>query len=101
MHGTGDLYVPIFLEQTLKRAIAAAGAERLLVQRVYRIGSHCQFSQPEMIKAFDDLVKWVRQGTKPEGDEVLGDLSNAGLKFTDPLRPGDPGGVRVTPTTKQ
>jgi pimeloyl-ACP methyl ester carboxylesterase len=98
MHGTGDLYVPIFLEQTLKRTVAAAGAERLLVQRVYRIGAHCQFSQAEMIEAFDDLTKWVRQGTKPEGDEVVGDLSNAGLKFTDPLRPGDPGGVRVAPT---
>jgi hypothetical protein len=90
--------VPIFLEQTLKRTVAAAGAERLLVQRVYRIGSHCQFSQPEMIKAFDDLVKWVRQDARPEGDEVLGDLSNAGMKFTDPLRPGDPGGIRVSPT---
>jgi len=98
MHGTGDLFVPIFLEQTLKRTVAAAGAERLLVQRVYRIGAHCQFSQPEMIKAFDDLVKWVRQGTRPEGDEVFGDLSNAGMKFTEPLRPGDPGGVRVTQT---
>jgi pimeloyl-ACP methyl ester carboxylesterase len=101
MHGTGDLYVPIFLEQTLKRAVAAAGNDRLLVQRVYRIGAHCQFSQPEMIKAFDDLTRWVRQGTKPEGDEVLGDLSNAGMKFTEPLRPGDPGGVRVVPTSKQ
>jgi pimeloyl-ACP methyl ester carboxylesterase len=101
MHGTGDLYVPIFLEQTLKRAVAAAGNDRLLVQRVYRIGAHCQFSQPEMIKAFDDLTKWVRQGSRPEGDEVDGDLSNAGMKFTDPLRPGDPGGVRIPPTTKQ
>jgi pimeloyl-ACP methyl ester carboxylesterase len=101
MHGTGDLYVPIFLEQTLKRSVAAAGNDRLLVQRVYRIGAHCQFSQPEMIKAFDDLTRWVRQGTRPEGDEVYGDLSNAGMKFTDPLRPGDPGGVRIPPTTKQ
>jgi len=98
MHGTGDLFVPIFLEQTLKRTVAAAGAGRLLVQRVYRIGAHCQFSQPEMIKAFDDLVKWVRQGATPEGDEVFGDLSNAGMKFTEPLRPGDPGGVRVMQT---
>ena len=54
-----------------------------------------------MIKAFDDLTRWVRQGTRPEGDEVYGDLSNAGMKFTDPLRPGDPGGVRIPPTTKQ
>jgi len=101
MHGTGDLYVPIFLEQTLKRTVASAGNERLLVQRVYRIGAHCQFSQPEMTRAFDDLVKWVREGKKPEGDEVIGDLSNAGMKFTEPLRPGDPGGVRVVPMTRQ
>jgi len=52
-----------------------------------------------MIKAFDDLTKWVRQGTKPEGDDVSGDLSDAGRKFTDPLRPGDPGGVRIAPGT--
>ena len=101
MHGTGDLFVPIFLEQTLKRAVAAAGKDRLLVQRVYRIGAHCQFSQAEMTKAFDDLVAWVRQGTKPDGDEVYGDLSNAGATFTNPLRPNDPGGVRVAPSTKQ
>lgn len=97
MHGTGDLYVPIFLEQSLKRAVVAAGNERLLAQRIYRIGAHCQFSQPEIIKAFDDLVTWVRQGTKPESDDVFGDLRNAGLKFTTPLRANDPGGVTVTP----
>ena len=27
MHGTGDLFVPIFLEQSLKRAVAAAGKD--------------------------------------------------------------------------
>jgi pimeloyl-ACP methyl ester carboxylesterase len=101
MHGTGDLYVPIFLEQTLKRAVAAAGNDRLLVQRVYRIGAHCQFSEREMTRAFDDLTKWVREGKRPEGDEVFGDLSNGGMKFTDPLRPSDPGGVRIAPSTKQ
>jgi hypothetical protein len=94
MHGTGDLYVPIFLEQTLKRAVRSAGNEKLLTQRIYRIGAHCQFSQPEMIKAFDDLVAWVKTGTKPQGDEVEGDLSNAGMTFTNPLRPNDPGGPR-------
>ena len=71
MHGTGDLFVPIFLQQTLKRAVAAAGKQDLLVQRVYRIAGHCGFSQPEMTKAFDDLVTWVRRNAKPEGDEVL------------------------------
>jgi hypothetical protein len=101
MHGTGDLFVPVLVEQGLKRAVSASGNERLLVQRLYRIGNHCQFSQPEMIRAFDDLVKWVRDGVKPEGDDVLGDLTDAGRKFTEPLRPGDPGGLRPAKSTNQ
>jgi ankyrin repeat protein/mono/diheme cytochrome c family protein len=95
MHGTGDLFVPIVLQQTLKRAVVASGKQDLLVQRVYRIAGHCAFSQPEMTKAFDDLVAWVRKSTKPEGDEVYGDLSRAGMKFTEPLRPNDPGTLRI------
>jgi len=102
MHGTGDLFVPIFLEQSLKRSVKAAGNEKLLTQRIYRIGAHCQFSQPEMTRAFDDLVAWVKTGTKPQGDDVEGDLTNAGMTFTNPLRPNDPGGRTVaTSTTKQ
>jgi hypothetical protein len=54
-----------------------------------------------MAKAFDDLVTWVRTGTRPAGDEVDGDLTNAGMKFTEPLRPNDPGGVGIAPPTKQ
>jgi len=100
MHGTGDLYVPVFLEQTLNRAVKAAGKDDLLVQRLYRIGAHCQFSQPEMIQAFDDLVAWVKTGKKPEGDAVDGDLTDAGRKFTNPLRPNDPGTLRIAPAPK-
>jgi len=100
MHGTGDLYVPIVLEQSLKHAVTAAGNDKLLTQRVYRIGAHCQFSQPEMIRAFDDLVKWVREGVKPQGDNVDGDLRDAGRTFTDPLRPNDPGGITVKRATE-
>jgi fermentation-respiration switch protein FrsA (DUF1100 family) len=100
MHGTGDLFVPIFLEQRLKQAVVASGKESLLAQRIYRIAGHCGFSQPEMIKAFDDLTTWVHQGTKPEGDEVNGDLTQSGMKFTDPLRPNDPGNIRVMPAAK-
>ncbi len=98
MHGTGDLFVPIFLEQTLKRAVRASSNEKLLTQRIYRIGAHCQFSQQEMTKAFDDLVAWVKTGAKPQGDEVEGDLTNAGMTFTNPLRTNDPGGLTVKPT---
>src|SRR6266566_8860474 len=67
LHSTGDLFVPIVLEQSLKHAVAKAGKSSLLAQRVMRIAGHCSFSQPEQIKAFDDLVKWVRQGARPDG----------------------------------
>jgi dienelactone hydrolase len=95
MHGTGDLFVPIHLEQTLNRAVAAAGRSHLLVQRVYRVPGHCGFSVPEQTRAFDDLVRWVRDGVRPEGDTVFGDFRDAGRRFTDPLRDGDPGGLTV------
>jgi pimeloyl-ACP methyl ester carboxylesterase len=91
LHGTGDLYVPISLERTLKSAIDASGRSQLLAQRVIRSAGHCSFSPPEQTRAFDDLTRWVRGGPRADGDDILGDLSNAGLKFTDPLRPGDPG----------
>ena len=91
VHGTGDLYVPISLQRDLKRAVDAAGRSQWLVQRTIRVPGHCGFSRAEQRRAFDDLVNWVRDGVRPEGDDVMGDLSNAGLKFTDPLRPGDPG----------
>ncbi len=100
MHGTGDLFVPIFLEQTLKKEVGDAGRQNLLAQRIYRITGHCGFSQPEMIRAFNDLVTWVRQGTRPDGDEVTGDLTNSGMKFTNPMRPNDPGGVRIARTSQ-
>jgi len=100
MHGTGDLFVPIHLEQALKRAVAAAGRENLLVQRIYRIAGHCMFTPEEQARSFDDLVAWVRDGKKPEGDEVLGDLRDAGRKFTSPLRPNDPGTMKVSPPPK-
>jgi dienelactone hydrolase len=95
MHGTGDLFVPIFLQQTLKRAVEKSGKASPLTQRIYRIPGHCGFSQPEMTRAFDDLTAWIRNGTKPQGDDVSGDLSNAGLTFTMPLRPNDPGTLTI------
>jgi pimeloyl-ACP methyl ester carboxylesterase len=97
IHGTGDLQVPISQQQALKRSVVAAGSERLLVQRVMRIPTHCAFSAPEETRAFDDLVDWVQRGVRPPGDEVLGDLRNAGMAFTSPLRPDDPGGLSIAP----
>jgi pimeloyl-ACP methyl ester carboxylesterase len=95
MHGTGDLYVPIHLQQVLNRAVAAAGKSDLLVQRIYRIPGHCGFSVPEQEQSFDDLVNWVRNGVKPKGDNVFGDLRDAGRTFTNPIRKDDPGTIRI------
>jgi len=91
MHTTGDMFVPIFLQRDLYKAVTAAGNGDLLVQRIYRDANHCGFSSTELIKSFDDMVAWARGGTKPEGDDINAPLLNAGLKFTNPLRPNDPG----------
>ena len=103
MHGTGDLYVPIHLERALKRAVSDAKHDDLLVQRIYRLAGHCGFNAAEQAKSFDDLVAWVRNGTRPKGDDVLGDLHDAGRQFTSPLRDGDPGVLTVpmSVTTRQ
>ena len=95
MHGTGDLFVPIHLEQTLNRAVVAAKHQDLLVQRIYRIAGHCGFNEAEQAKSFDDLVTWVRAGVKPEGDDIFGDLRDAGRTFTNPLRENDPGTITI------
>jgi pimeloyl-ACP methyl ester carboxylesterase len=91
MHGTGDLYVPIHLQRTLRQAVTAAGRDDLLVQRVYRIPGHCGFNAGEQAQSFDDLVRWVHDGVKPAGDNIWADFRDAGRTFTKPLRDGDPG----------
>jgi len=96
LHGSGDLYVPISLEQSLRHAVDVAGKSSSLVQRIIRSPGHCNFSAAEQADAFDALVEWAHTGKRPEGDDVLGDLTNAGTKFTNPLRPGDPGLTRVS-----
>lgn len=94
LHTTGDAFVPISMEQDYRRTVEAAGRGDLLVQRAIRRPDHCQFTDAELEHAWDDLVRWVEQGTKPQGDDLLApDLSSAGLKWTQPLLPGDPGGL--------
>ena len=66
-------------------------------QRVYRIGAHCQFSQPEMIKAFDDLTKWVRRGTRTEVTRCSG-LEQRQDEVHRPRCGRRSGRVRIPPT---
>ncbi|MEO8541098.1 MAG: hypothetical protein ABI577_15255 [bacterium] len=92
LHSSGDLIVPVSQEQAYRQRVDAAGAGGLLVQRVIRDPSHCLFSEAEVTQSWEDLRRWVSDGTRPAGDDLTGDLSDAGLAFTNPLRPGDPGG---------
>jgi len=91
LHNTGDLFVPISMEQSYLAKAKAAGTAGMLVQRAIRAAGHCQFSDAERLAAWNDLVAWVRDGKKPAGEDLSGDLSNAGMAFTNPLRAGDPG----------
>lgn len=91
VHTTGDAFVPFSLEQDYRRKAIAAGTDHLLVQRAIRRPNHCQFEQAELARAFDDLVAWIEQGVRPEGDDILAeDLSRLGLRWTTPLLPDDP-----------
>jgi len=94
LYTTADYIVPVINAQALQRAVDAAGRSNLLVQRLIRSAGHCGYSDQEQVTAFGDLVRWVRDGVRPEGDNVFGDLTDAGRRFTNPLRPGDPGTVR-------
>jgi hypothetical protein len=91
IHGTGDLFVPIALEQSYRRTVDAAGAGDLLVQRAVRRPGHCNFTDAERIRGFEDLVRWVRDDVKPPGDNLLGSLVDVGRQWTVPLEPDDPG----------
>jgi pimeloyl-ACP methyl ester carboxylesterase len=94
LHNTADLWVPFSLEQSYRRAVEEAGNGDLLVQRAIRRPGHCNFTEAEVVRAFDDLVRWVEEGLRPAGDDVLAaDLTDVGLEFTEPLEPGDPGGM--------
>jgi pimeloyl-ACP methyl ester carboxylesterase len=95
IHTTGDMLVPVHLQRTLRQAVTAAGRDRFLVQRIVRAPGHCTFSAEEATSAFDDLVSWVRNGKRPDGDDVMADFRDAGRRFTNPLRPGDPGELTV------
>jgi pimeloyl-ACP methyl ester carboxylesterase len=92
LHTTGDGWVPFSHEQRYRRKTIAAGTSDLLVQRAIRRARHCELTATERAQALDDLVTWLEHGTRPDGDDVLAtDLSQIGLRWTNPLNPDDPG----------
>jgi hypothetical protein len=71
IHTLGDLFVPISMEQVYQKRVAAKGNGVWLVQRAIRGASHCDFTVAEQVSAFDDMIKWERDGIKPSGDDVV------------------------------
>jgi len=88
LHNLGDLFVPFSMEQRYKEDTARHHRDGLVVQRAIRSIGHCEFSPDEVITAWNDLVRWERDGTRPAGDDVLDRRAVAapdyGCRFTDP-----------------
>jgi hypothetical protein len=99
LHNLGDLFVPFHNEIEYARDVAQSGDSDLLVQRAIRGVGHCEFTAGELVTAFDDLVEWVEEGARPEGDVVLDPevvaAADYGCRFTDFDTPG--GHPRATP----
>jgi hypothetical protein len=81
LHDIGDLFVPFSMEQIYARRATANGRSRLFVSRAIRGVGHCDFTQPELQKGFDDLVTWVRTGHRPGGDAILDRRAVADPRF--------------------
>ena len=71
IHTLGDLFVPFSMEQVYQKRVAGKGNSTWLVQRAIRGASHCDFTVAESATAFDDMIKWERDGIKPLGDDVV------------------------------
>lgn len=93
IHTLGDLFVPFSMEQVYRNRVAAKGNSGWLVQRAIRGVSHCDFTVAEQATAFDDMIKWERDGIKPAGDDVVTPATVAaptyGCTFTNNTRGPD------------
>jgi pimeloyl-ACP methyl ester carboxylesterase len=69
LHDLGDLFVPFSMEQIYAAEAEQNGAP--FVSRAIRGTGHCDFTGPELVKGFDDLVRWLDTGYEPAGDPVL------------------------------
>ena len=92
---TGDLFTPIHLDRDYQRLIGKSGWERNLVIQSVRRAGHCAFSEREALSAFTAVIAWLSFGFAPGGDDLQGDLSEVGTRFTDPFDDDDP----LRPTT--
>ncbi|MEY3252305.1 MAG: hypothetical protein RL227_1278, partial [Pseudomonadota bacterium] len=99
IHTLGDLFVPFSMQQIYAERATAKGSAGMLVQRAIRGVSHCDFTVAEQVNAFEAMVRWERDGVKPEGDEVRDMATVAaptyGCKFTVNTLGPDESGVTM------
>jgi pimeloyl-ACP methyl ester carboxylesterase len=80
MHTTGDLFVPIEMEQIYAREMQwNQQADKFLVQRAIRDVGHCTFTSAEWQQSYNDLFSWVETGVKPAGEDLVNDISSPSL----------------------
>ena len=78
IHETADFRVPLALQMNYRRRVEAAGSGKFLVQRVHTGSGHCAIPAGVRQRAFDDLLAWMPASAIPDGDDVLGDVSQLG-----------------------
>ncbi len=87
LHDLGDMFVPFSMEQDYARDVARNGRQARVVQRAIRAVQHCEFTPAEVGSAWDDLVRWVRTGARPKGDDVTDrrgvSAPDFGCRFSD------------------
>lgn len=83
MHTTGDSGAALSALQEYKRAAINKGSVNKLVQRCVQSSGHGDFTDQETIDSLDAFFSWLDDGIVPEADDLLGDLSHLGERFTD------------------
>jgi len=101
IHGIGDLFVPMAMDQRYDQLMVQHGQGRLFVDRAIREVGHCSYTQSELQSGFAALVNWVQTGKRPAGDDILNPKDVAsptfGCRFTDPTAGSHPHFVSSTP----
>jgi pimeloyl-ACP methyl ester carboxylesterase len=92
IHGIGDLFVPLSMDQHYAKMMIAHREGGLFVDRAIREVTHCGYTTNELSAGFSALVSWINTGRRPAGDNILNPAAVAspffGCRFTDPT-PGD------------
>jgi hypothetical protein len=71
VHGIGDLFVPLSMDQDYARLAGGRGQGDLFVSRAIREVEHCGYDKAELASAFTALTTWISTGQRATGDQIL------------------------------